>query len=247
MKILLLSDIHSNWAALSAIKESFDVCLFAGDAVDYGANPVPCVHWLQENANVAIRGNHDHAVAQHVPARRGTGFRELAAATRPLHWELLSNRHIKYLTRMPVTKRVVLDDLSFYLVHATPRDPMDEYLADNADAWEMQLESIEADFVCVGHTHLPFHLHLGKTQVINSGSVGQPRDGDPRCSYVMIEDGKVHLRRVSYNVDAAIDQLHKAGVTGEAMELAERVLRTGSQMVQEEKQVENKNKGDVNE
>ena len=229
MKILLLSDIHSNWAALSAIKESYDVCLFAGDAVDYGANPVPCVDWLRENADVAIRGNHDHAVAQRVPAREGTGFRSLAAATRPLHWEQLDRKQISYLTRLPVTKRIILDETSFYLVHGTPRDPLDEYLTDDAEAWKVRLESVDAKFVIVGHTHIPFHLDLGETQVINPGSVGQPRDGDPRCSYAMIENGQVQMRRISYDVDAAIDQLHKAGITGESMELAETVLRTGSQ------------------
>ncbi len=234
MKILLLSDIHSNWAALSAIRESYDVCLFAGDAVDYGASPASCVSWLKENADVAIRGNHDHGVAQRVPARDGSGFRGLTAATRPLQWEQLDRKQITYLTRMPVTNRVVVGDHSFYLVHATPRDPMDEYLTDDADAWKIRLESVDADFVCVGHTHIPFHLELENMQVINPGSVGQPRDGDPRCSYVMIEDGQVNFRRISYDVDAAIDALRKAGVTGEPMELAEIVLRTGSQTPKDE-------------
>ena len=95
MKILVLADIHANWPALAAIaaKETFDACLFAGDLVDYGTDPVPCVEWIREHARAAVRGNHDHAVAQKVSARGGTGFRQLAAITRPLQWAVLQPTH----------------------------------------------------------------------------------------------------------------------------------------------------------
>ena len=131
MKILVLADIHANWPALSAIDESFDACLFLGDLVDYASNPVPCIEWVRDNATAAVRGNHDHAVAQKIVARGGTGFRQLAAATRPLQWKVLSPQHLKYLARLPVTRHVRLEESRFALVHATPRDPMDEYLVDD--------------------------------------------------------------------------------------------------------------------
>lgn len=227
MKILLLADIHSNWPALSALDERFDACLFAGDVVDYATDPIPCVEWARERATVAVRGNHDHAVAQRIPARGVEGFRQLAAATRPIHWDVLQSTHIRYLARLPVTTRVTLDGKSFYLVHATPRDPMDEYLLDDHDAWRTRLESIDADFVCVGHTHVPFHLDLGRVQVVNPGSIGQPRDGDPRGAYAVIEGGKVEFRRVKYDIDATLRQMRKCGVDGAALEMAETVLRNG--------------------
>lgn len=230
MKILVLADIHSNWPALSAIRESFDECLFVGDLVDYGANPVPCVEWVQANASAAVRGNHDHAVAQKIVARGGSGFRQLAAATRPLQWQLLDRKHLKYLARLPVTRHVRLGELRFALVHATPRDPMDEYLAADAAGWQARLGGIDADIVCVGHSHLQFHLESGGIQVVNPGSVGQPRDGDPRCAYAVIDDGKVLLRRVEYDIDQAVEDLRDAGITGEALELAESALRTGGRM-----------------
>lgn len=230
MKILVVADIHSNWPALAAIRESFDVCLFVGDLVDYGTDPVPCVEWSRRHASVAVRGNHDHAVAQRVPVREGNGFRSLAAATRPMHWKTLNTAQTKYLARLPVTARTTLDDRSFFLVHATPRDPMDEYLVNDADAWAERLQSVDADFVLVGHTHVPFHLDLGRIQVINPGSVGQPRDGDPRCAYAVIEDGKVDLRRVEYDVDATLRQMKDSGVEASALELTELVLRTGGKI-----------------
>ena len=227
MKILLVADIHSNWPALCAIQEPFDACLFLGDLVDYASNPAPCLEWIQQHASAAIRGNHDHAVAQRIPAKGGNGFRGLAAATRPLQWKALKTKQIKYLSRLPVTDRMQIDGYSFFLVHATPRDPLDEYLADDLESWQLRLRNVEADFVCVGHTHVPYQLDLEKTQIINPGSVGQPRDGDPWASYAIIESGNVSFRRVEYDVAATVDHMKAAGLDDETIAITEMVLKTG--------------------
>lgn len=227
MKILILADIHSNWPALEAIDEPFDACLFCGDLVDYATDPIPCIRWIRDHAKAMVRGNHDHAVAQFVNVDGDNGFRGLAAATRPIHWELLDADDLDFLTRMPVTSHVTIEGSSFYLVHGTPRDPLDEYLLDDAEGWSVRLESLDADYVCVGHTHVPFHLDLGRTQVINPGSVGQPRDGDPRCSYAVIENGHVEIRRVPYDLAATLRQMQASGVHGEALDFAEMTLRAG--------------------
>lgn len=234
MRILVIADIHSNWVALEAIREQFDKCLFVGDLVDYGTDPVPCIDWVRRHADAMVRGNHDHAVAQHVAATGTTGFRRLAAATRPLHWKLLDERKLKFLARLPVTAHFRADGKNFLLVHATPRDPMDEYLSANAEAWRQRLAGIDADFVCVGHSHVPFHLDLGDVQVINPGSVGQPRDGDPRAAYAIIEDGQVSLKRVSYDIDACLAQMRTVGVDDWVIPLSEAVLRKGGQLTREE-------------
>ena len=230
MKILVLADIHANWPALAAIDETFDACFFLGDLVDYASNPVPCVDWIQQHVTAAVRGNHDHAVAQRIVARGGTGFRRLAAATRPLQWKVLQPRHLKFLARLPVTLNLQLGGIRFALVHATPRDPMDEYLIDDPAGWQARLNGTDADIVLVGHTHIPFRLELDGVQVVNPGSVGQPRDGDPRCAYAVIEDGKVHLRRVEYDIDATLAHLRESGIDADALELAESALRTGGLM-----------------
>ena len=227
MRILVVADIHANWPALAAIDEMFDACLFVGDAVDYATDPVPCIHWLERHVTAGVRGNHDHAVAQRILPPEGPGLRRLAAATRPIHWRNLDRSQRKYLARLPVTRRIVLGGLVFYLIHATPRDPLDEYLGCDAKAWESRLESVEADFVCVGHTHIPFHLDLGRLQVVNPGSVGQPRDGDPRCAYAVIDDGRVELRRVEYDIGRTLQQMKTAGVGGAELELAAAMLQTG--------------------
>lgn len=230
MKILLLADIHANWPALAAIQETFDACLFLGDLVDYGTDPVPCVEWVQRHATAAVRGNHDHSVAQNVAARGGSGFRELAAATRPVQWKALDTAHLKYLARLPVTQTVRLADLKIMLVHATPRDPLDEYLGRDPIAWKSRLAGIDVDFICVGHTHVPYHLPLERIQVVNPGSVGQPRDGDPRCAYAVIEDGKVEFRRVEYDIDATVRHMRASGLAGRALDMAETALRTGGKL-----------------
>lgn len=234
MRILVIADVHSNWQALAAIDETFDACLFAGDLVDYGTDPIPCIEWAQKHVTAGVRGNHDHAVAQRVPVRSGSGYRRLAAATRPLHWELIDARRLKYLARLPVTRQITLGDSSFFLVHATPRDPLDEYLLQDPALWRDRLKDVTADFICIGHSHLPFLLEVDGQQVINPGSVGQPRDGDPRAAYAVIEDGRVEFHRVEYDIDAALGQMRDVGVEDWAVRLSAGVLRTGGRLNRDE-------------
>lgn len=237
MKILLVADIHSNWTALQAVAAdcgSFDACLCLGDIVEYGTEPLPCIDWVQQHAIASIRGNHDHAVAQRVPPRGGPGLRRLAAATRSLHWEQIDPSRMKYLSRLATTRRLELDDQVWYLVHATPRDPLDEYLIDDAAAWRQRLTGIQADWICVGHSHVPFELDLGERRIVNPGSIGQPRDGDPRAAYAVIEDGQVSLRRTSYDIDAVLRQMQSSGVEPWVVELTEAVLRTGGRISRED-------------
>lgn len=227
MKILVIADIHANWPALSAIDETYDACLCVGDIVEYGANPIPCIDWIRKNATATVRGNHDHATAQRVPGSVGGGFRMLAATTREHHAKVLRPTDIKYLSRLPVTQTVTLGGQRFFLVHATPRDPMDEYLGNDPYGWQQRLGDINTDFVICGHTHLQLHLKFGNLQLVNPGSVGQPRDGDNRAAYAIIENGQVQLKRVEYDIEQAVRELAEANLPPEAFNLAADVLRTG--------------------
>ena len=227
MRILLLADIHANWPALAAINERFDACLFLGDVVDYATDPLPCIDWVRKYALATVRGNHDHSVAQRVVVKPGGTFRRMSAAMRPRHFEVLNDEHLTWLAQMPVTRYLTLGDHRFLLVHATPRDPMDEYVGDNAEQWQQRLEHVDVDFVCVGHTHIPMQLQLEKTQVINPGSVGQPRDGDPRAAYAIIDKGQVEFRRVPYDIDQTIRHMRSCGIDENIVAKAEVVLRSG--------------------
>ncbi len=231
MRILVVADIHANWPALEAIREPFDVCLCLGDLVDYGVEPSPCIEWVRERCEHVIRGNHDHAVAQNIVATGDVGYRFLARATRPLMWQLLGADEKTYLARLPITLHLTLDGYNFYLVHATPRDPLDEVLLDDAAQWQRRLQGTEADFVCVGHTHKQFLLPINGAQVLNPGSVGQPRDGDPRAAYAVIEDGRVELKRVEYDLDRAVAAIEASPISDDAKILAIHVLRSGGMNV----------------
>jgi predicted phosphodiesterase len=138
------------------------------------------------------------------------------------------------LGRLPILQHVRVGGLKFCLVHATPRDPLDEYLGPDLVQWQERLQGLEADFVCVGHSHLPFHLQINGVQVVNPGSVGQPRDRDPRASYAIIDEGTVTFHRVNYDIDAAVRQVRSADVPDWVSRVNEAVWRSGGGLGREE-------------
>lgn len=227
MRLLIVSDIHANWPALAAIDEPYDLCLCLGDLVDYGTDPAPCVDWVMNNAATTVRGNHDHAVAQRVQPRPGRGFRELATLPRPLMWRDLAPMQLKFLSRLPLTQTLLIDGKRLYLVHATPRDPLDEYITNGAEGWRPAIADLDADIVLTGHTHVQSVVDVDGRCVLNPGSVGQPRDGDPRAAYAVIDGGRIELKRVTYDIDRTLAQMRQCGADARVLELAESVLRSG--------------------
>jgi len=227
LRILVVSDIHANWPALAAIDEPHDVCLCLGDLVDYGPDPKPCVRWAMEHADFAIRGNHDHGVSQGIDVSGVAGYRYLTKVTRQPHWQALDPDERRYLLRLPLTQRLELHGKRYLLVHGTPRDPLDEYLMRDPETWARRVAGVEADIVCVGHSHMQFNLVAGGVVVLNPGSVGQPRDGDPRAAYAVIEGGRIELKRVSYPIEETIARLEATDLPPRAKQLAADCLRLG--------------------
>jgi putative phosphoesterase len=212
---------------LAAIVEPHDVCICLGDLVDYGPDPAPCVRWAMEHAQYAIRGNHDHGVAQGIAVSGETGYRYLTRVSRPLMWDALGPEERRYLLQLPLTQRFTLAGKRFFLVHATPRDPLDEYLMKDPLLWAKRVHNVEADIVCVGHSHMQFNLAIDGVVVVNPGSVGQPRDGDPRAAYAVIEDNKIELKRVSYPVEETIARIEAVAFPERAKQLMSHCLREG--------------------
>jgi putative phosphoesterase len=227
MRILLVADIHANWPALRAIDEPHDVCLFLGDLVDYGLDPGPCITWVRNHCRHAIRGNHDHGVAQNVTVSGRNGFKYLTGVTRPLTRERLTPDDLRFLGRLPLSRMITLDNMRFLLVHGSPRDPLDEYAPADADFWARRLQYVDADVVCVGHTHLPYVTEVGGKLVVNPGSVGQPRDGDPRASYAVIENNKVEFKRIEYPWEETIRVVEESSLPEQGKEQLAYVLRNG--------------------
>jgi putative phosphoesterase len=227
MRILVVADVHANWPALAAIKERYDACLCIGDLVEYGPDPRKVIAWVRENAAHCVRGNHDHGTAQNVDILGVGGFRYLTMATRGPTIRMLPTADRKYLARLPTSDMFTLGGKRFLLVHATPRDPLDEYVAPDPAQWASRIAGLDVDYVCVGHTHQPFVLEVGKAKVVNPGSVGLPRDGNPCARYAVIDGDTVELKEAPYDVNAAITALAAAPFDPRAKQMLADVYRTG--------------------
>jgi putative phosphoesterase len=228
-RALVLSDIHGNLAALEAVAaaERYDAVICLGDIVGYGPEPAACVRWIRDRAPVVVQGNHDRAFAERVGPGCREQFRWLAEATAPVAHTQLAASDLGYLAALPRWAYLELSGIRYLFVHATPRDPLYQYLDPEPEAWEAAVIGIDADVVVVGHTHVQFDIPAGERRVVNPGSVGQPKDGDPRAAYAVIEGGAISLRRVSYPVDRTVDALRRAGVIAPAVRDLATLLRTG--------------------
>ena len=204
MRILVVADIHGNRAALEAVREPFDLCLCLGDVVDYGPEPAACVEWVREHATYCVRGNHDHGVAQDVAVQGVAGFRYLTAVTRPPTVAALTAEQRRFLADLPTSRMLSVAGKRFLMVHATPRDPMDEYARPDPAFWAAQLAGLGVDYVLVGHTHQPYTLRVNGTLVVNPGSVGLSRDSDPRAAYAVIDGDDVQLKRAEYAAEEVV-------------------------------------------
>lgn len=227
MRILVVADIHGNRAALEAIREPFDVCICLGDLVDYGPEPGPCIDWVRANAAYCVRGNHDHGVAQNVEILGSGGFRYLTSVTRPLSIATLTSEQRRFLADMPTSRMFSLGGKRFLLVHATPRDPMDEYAPPDPAFWKPRLAGLNVDYLLTGHTHQPYTLRVNGTLIVNPGSVGLSRDGDPRTAYAVIDGDEVQLKRTDYPVDETLHAMEAVLSDETARQMLGDVFRTG--------------------
>lgn len=228
MRLLVISDIHGNLAALEAVAaESHDAVVCLGDIVGYGPEPGACLRWIRSRPGLAVQGNHDRALAEGTPPGCRAQFRVLADATAPIGRRQTGPAELAWLAGLPRWAFLTVAGVRFMFVHATPRDPLYEYLGPDAARWQDEVRATDADVVVVGHTHLQFQLRAGSRRVINPGSVGQPKDGDPRAAYAVIDDGIVTLHRVAYPVERTIDALRERGMSADVVAALSELLRTG--------------------
>ena len=238
MKALLLSDIHGNIDALLAVEEDLrrrqehcDLVLVLGDLVDYGPAPDEVIAWVRCHAHHAVRGNHDHAMATGADCRSSPAFQALSVATRELFRPRLQPDSLAFLEALPTRLTLNIDGRTAVMVHATPRNPLFEYLRPDApdETWSAALgdPAQGPDYVFLGHTHLPFVRRVGKAIVVNPGSLGQPKDGDPRGCYAVVEDDRVDPRRVSYDVERAVARLLALGLDRRHAQMLAGILRSG--------------------
>jgi putative phosphoesterase len=209
MKILIISDIHANIEALEAIREDYDYLFCLGDLVDYGPSPRECIEYIRKNSYAAVLGNHDNAVAFHVDCKCNEAYKPMSIKTRELMWKILSEEDILYLKSLPLNRSLKLDGAKFFLTHATLTDNLFKYMPpDSPDyLWQQELEGVDADFLLLGHTHISMIKRIGKTTIINPGSVGQSKDIPARASYAIWNDGEIEIQRVTYDINKTIRKI----------------------------------------
>ncbi len=213
MKVAILSDVHSNLHALEAVLADVDArgiaeILCPGDIVGYGAFPNETVQIVKGRCRMAICGNHDRAVIR----INATGMNPMAASAVLWTAKNISAEAVDYLNGLKSHETVTLDGKAIAIFHGSPRDD-DEYVYE-ADASPDLLEMSRADIVVMGHTHVPFVKTLKKGMIANAGSVGQPRDNDPRASYLVFDtiETSATIVRIEYDVKAAAQAIVSAGL-----------------------------------
>lgn len=249
MKIVVLSDIHGNYDALSAVLgriRDYDYLLVLGDLVDYGPEPERVIDALKSDALI-VKGNHDHAVAFGVDCGCSEETHDVSVFTREkITLPRLDKNQISFLSSLPSEMNLRAGDHSLKLVHGSPNNPlygyvypwnMKEALCPGSSRVRLLQEKIEKrcdlswDFLLLGHTHHQFTSRLSSTLVMNPGSVGQPRDGDPRAAFALIEiDGdelRVSHHRVKYDAEAVVRKIKELIEDKEVFEKLAKILISG--------------------
>jgi putative phosphoesterase len=218
MKIALLSDIHGNYPALKAVLNDIkqqrpDRIVVLGDIVFKGPQPELCVEAVRSLNVPVIRGNIDELVGT---GKIQPGFAKSpeheAALLREMAWTRgrLSEEQLRYLAELPfLHDEQLTDGLKLRCVHANPQNILDNILPDAPlDQFERMFEGTDAQVVAYAHIHQPYVRTIQGRTLLNTGSVGLPFDGDPRCSYAIIEatgDARsITLRRVSYDIEETV-------------------------------------------
>jgi predicted phosphodiesterase len=221
MRIAIISDIHSNLPALEAVLNKIDElkadtihCL--GDVVGYGPYPNECVDLVRTRCLFTVKGNHDSGVVGETPTVHFNQYGKTA-----IKWtkKKITEPNLEFLRGLP--QKAV--DKGITLVHSSPLDPPEwTYLMTWAQA-EENFSAFSTDLCFIGHTHVPVvigedstvnHYQPGKRHIINVGSVGQPRDGNPDSAFGLLDlEAKDYtLMRVSYDISKTAKAIEEAGL-----------------------------------
>lgn len=232
MKIGILADIHSNLEAFEAVlseleKQEIEKIWHLGDIVGYGPNPNECIELIRKREIISLAGNHDLAIIGKIST---LDFNPYAAAAVKLNAQELSEENKKFLENLPLTSKPEKDII---LTHGSIRDPVWEYLLEIYQA-EENFVLFKEKILFVGHSHLPIIFEKRENKIyqfrfppdkaflkferdsryiINPGSVGQPRDQNPKASFVIFDDENwiLQYRRLVYPYQKTQEKMKKKG------------------------------------
>ena len=225
MRIAILSDIHGNLEALTTNinyieDDKIDEIYCLGDIVGYGSNPNECIENIDEKCKKVVIGNHDHAVLGLTSTEYFNDFAKIST-----FWtrNILTEQNRDYLASLEFTH--IENDI--LLVHSTPSDPMMwHYILSEIDA-RQELNHFEQQVCFIGHSHFPivFHsngfsrkskltLEQDVRYIVNVGSVGQPRDGNPKTCFCIYDDEskEVEYIRLNYDIEKTKEKIIRAGL-----------------------------------
>ncbi len=232
MRFLVITDIHGNYTALEAVLEhagAVDGVWCLGDVIGYGPNPNECVERVAALPNLlCLLGNHDAAALDMLDLNTFNPEARLS-----IEWtrDQMKSENLAFLEERP--QMITIEDMNVTLAHGSPRQPVFEYLLDTRAATE-NFEYFNTEYCFVGHTHLPVQFHLtdgaylcglnippvnevtqlAARAILNPGSVGQPRDRDPRAAYAIFdsEARTWDYRRINYAIEETQKSMQAAGL-----------------------------------
>ena len=236
MRLAFLSDIHSNHPALlNVIDDIEDQCVdktyCLGDLVGYGPHPNKVIDTIRHMECPTIMGNYDEGVGFE-RGECGCAYvtdEEKINGQESIDWtmEHVTPDNKEFLRNLLSKLEFTVDGYRFLLIHGSPRR-INEYLYEDRPEGSLSriLEPLEIDVMICGHTHKQYHRQVESIHIINDGSVGKPKDGDPRACYAIVDTGEgisVTFRRVEYPIELVSEQIIDAGLPGAFAE----ALRTG--------------------
>lgn len=214
MEVAFISDIHANLEALEAVLKRIDslgikriYCV--GDVVGYGPNPNECLDIIKKRKIPCTIGNHEFAVINQETSRFNI------YATEAIWWTIdyITKDNLEFIRTFSEKIEVTLDGVKILVVHGSPIDPINEYVFPDYPL-ERIVKVMNEDVLVLAHTHIPFIKRVRDKLIINSGSVGQPRDRDPRGCFILLNTNNLNAKiiRVEYDIKKTAKKIIKAGL-----------------------------------
>ena len=213
MRTAIISDVHANLTALNAVLAEIDSMginhiISAGDVVGYYPFPNEVIQLFKERSVVGIAGNHDRTVIR----TQVSSMNPIAGEAARWTAKELNESSRNYLASLPPRMHVTIGGKLIGLYHGSPRDDVEYVFEEEADPELLKLSGTR--LLILGHTHVPFIHRSREGTIVNPGSVGQPRDGDPRACFMVHDSTKddFTIRRIYYDIESVVKAVERAGL-----------------------------------